>query len=86
MHTRYTFLSLAIASAFLAALFAFVPDASSHERSKSGHFLFGQFEQPYVAPTVRELPAVKNFTGARPSRCWERLALLLAALDSKECS
>jgi hypothetical protein len=84
MRSRHTFLSLAISSAFVAALFAFVPDAHSHEWAKSRHSIFTPAEPPSV--TKLNLPTVKNSTAEKPSYCSGRLALLLAALDSKECS
>ncbi len=82
---RYVFLSLALASAFMATLLAFAPNASSHERTNSGQLIFAESEQAYAAP-ASNLPTVKNFNADKTVHCWDPFARLLTALDSKECS
>jgi len=79
---RYIFLSLALSTGFMAALLALAPTANSEDRTNSA--------QPIVVeaapPANLNLPTVKTSDSAQPAHCWARLAQLLTALDSKQCS
>jgi len=82
---RYIFLSLALSTGLMAALLALAPNASSDERTNSAHPMVVEVVQP-APPANLNLPTVKTSNSAQPAHCWARLAQLLTALDSKQCS